>query len=226
LIEQKKVAPSTLTQYLCGIKFFYEKSLGYQWQVFGLVRPRREKTLPVVLTSEEVKLIFSQIRQEMIRMVLTVIYSCGLRLQEGTHLQVSDIDGERKLVRIRKGKGGKDRYVSMADRPLEILREYWRRSRPTIWLFPSSKLDGPICASTIQRSFKAAVLQSGVNKKATVHTLRHSYATHMLENGEDLRSIQSQLGHTNPNTTVIYTHLTMKKKENFARTLDQVMSCL
>ena len=168
----------------------------------------------------------SKVRKPSIRVALTVIYACGLRLSEAANLQVSDIDGERMLVRIRNGKGAKDRYVPLPDKTVELLRSYWLLHRPKDWLFPAKKKNGPINVTSIQRAFKDALKQSGVHKAASVHTLRHSYATHLLEKGEDLRVIQELLGHRSPNTTAVYTHLTKKTVEALYVRLNQLMSGL
>jgi site-specific recombinase XerD len=159
---------------------------------------------------------------------LTTIYACGLRLLEGVRLQVNEIDGERKLLHIRAGKGGKDRYVPLPDTCLQLLRVHWKIHRNPVWLFPSSQLDHnqPMNESALQRAFRAAVRESGVQKKATVHTLRHSYATHLLEAGVNLRIIQGYLGHASPTTTAIYTHLTSTTEAQSRQTIDNLVAGL
>jgi integrase/recombinase XerD len=143
-------------------------------------------------------------------MCLRMIYACGLRLREGTYLQVADIDPQRMLVRVRQGKGGKDRYVPLAERTLDLLRMYWQRERPRLWLFPARHQLTPLSATTLQKTFKRVLRQGGLSKDASIHTLRHSYATHLLERGVSLRVIQELLGHQSPSTTARYTHLTPK----------------
>ena len=226
LINKRRASLSTLKVHLCGIKFFYEKTLKRQWPFFELARPGKTKKLPVVLSKKEVIAILSKVRKPSIRVALTVIYACGLRLSEAVNLHVSDIDGERMLVRIRNGKGAKDRYVPLPEKTVELLRSYWLLHRPKDWLFPAKKKHGAINATSIQRAFKDALKQSGVHKAASVHTLRHSYATHLLEKGEDLRVIQELLGHRSPNTTAVYTHLTKKTVEALYVRLNQLMSGL
>ena len=137
------------------------------------------------------------------------IYSGGLRLGETTHLRVSDIDSERMTIKVR-GKGDKDRYTLLGRRTLEILRIYWKVHQPVDWLFASRRLDQPLSHSTVQRAFKEALRRSGIKKRASVHTLRHSFATHLLEAGTDLYHIQRLLGHTTPSTTTVYLHVARK----------------
>jgi integrase/recombinase XerD len=213
----RRVSTSTFRITLCGIKFFFEHTLGRTWHTLDLVRPAKDDKFPVVLSLEEVGKILQCVRQERYRICLTTIYSCGLRLLEGVHLQVKEIDGGRKMVHICHGKGGKDRYVPLPNVSLEMLRRYWRTHRNREWLFPSTRgnglgssanTNGPMHESGVQRAFHAALEQSGVHKDATVHTLRHSYATHLLEAGVSLRTIQIYLGHASITTTVLYTHLT------------------
>jgi len=193
--------------------------------VFRLVRPAPSQKLPAVLSREEVRAVLELIRKPIARMVLTVIYSCGLRLSEGARLKVEDIDGGRKLIWVRMGKGGKDRSVPLPERTLELLRSYWKQFRPRGYLFPSGDA-GHIDPASLQKSFKVAVRQSGIKKNASVHTLRHSYATHLLENGTDLRTIQMLLGHRSPKTTSVYTHLTAPLVERLNLSLNEIMSDL
>jgi integrase/recombinase XerD len=213
----KKASRSTITLALCGIKFFYERTLQREWATLALLRPPQEKKLPVVLSADEVRQILARVRRWRYRVCLSTIYACGLRLQEGLHLQVSHIDGGRQLLHVCHGKGGKDRYVPLPQPVLEMLRQYWGTHRDPVWLFPSTHqtAEGPMDASGLQRAFQAARRDSGIQKPATVHTLRHSYATHLLEAGLNLRIIQAYLGHASPNTTAIYTHLT-KPSEDLA----------
>jgi integrase/recombinase XerD len=217
LTNVQKVSRSTHTIALCGIKFFYEQTLNRTWPVLDVARPKGEKKLPVVLSRDEVWRVLDTVRVAVYRLCLTVIYACGLRLTEGTRLQVPDIDGERKLLHVH-GKRRKDRYVPLPDATLQLLRDYWRTHRNPRWLFPTSTRTGvaplndptvgPISGTSLQSAFSRAVKQSGIHKRAHVHTLRHSYATHLLEAGVNLRLIQDYLGHPSPQTTAIYTHLT------------------
>jgi len=230
----KRASHSACRIALCGIKFFYERTLQREWQTLDLVRVPREQKLPVVLSFEEVRALLGCLHRPRYRVCLSTIYSCGLRLQEGVHLQVPDIDGSRMAVHIRLGKGGKDRYVPLPQRTLELLRSYWGTHRHRVWLFPGpTRLDvpptqasGPLSVSGVQRAFKAALEQSGLRKRATVHTLRHSWATHLLEAGVSLRLIQAYLGHASPKTTSRYTHLTREAEALAAEAINRVMDNL
>ena len=221
LKNEKHAARATCTIALCGIKFFFERTLNREWKTFEFLRPAKEKKLPVVLSVAEVGRLLSCIHRRPYRVCLTTIYACGLRLLEGVHLQVKEIDGERKLIHIHTGKGGKDRYVPLPDACLKFLRQHWLTHRHPVWLFPSpnGESNRPMSESGLQRAFRAAVNEAGIHKKATVHTLRHSYATHLLEAGVNLRIIQTYLGHASPSTTAIYTHLTSNTE---AQTRDRI----
>lgn len=207
LINERKAAPSTVRIYLYGIRFFITKTLQRQWAFLDLVRPAKSKKLPVVLSQAEVQTILGGIRNPVVRLALRLIYLCGLRVSEAARLQPTDLDWERQVVWIRGGKGGKDRSVPLTAGMSAALKEYRQRARWRSWVFPG-KGGGPLSVSALQRGFKDALRQSGVDKPASVHTLRHSYATHLLEYGVDLRVIQELLGHQSLQTTTIYTHLT------------------
>jgi site-specific recombinase XerD len=228
LKNEKHAARSTCTIALCGIKFFFQHTLGREWQTFDFLRPLKEKKLPVVLSLAEVKSILARVRRQRYRVCLTTIYACGLRLLEGVHLQVQDIDGGRNMIHIRQGKGNKDRYVPLPEACLKMLRQHWLTHRNPLWLFPSPLEDAnqSMSESGMQRAFSAAVKESGVHKKATVHTLRHSYATHLLEAGVNLRIIQSYLGHASPATTSIYTHLTSTTEAQTRHTINEMVADL
>jgi site-specific recombinase XerD len=226
LINEKQVAESTLRIHLYGIRFFYEHTLQRPWPVFERIRPRHRQKLPVVLSPQEVRSLLALVQRSKARMCLQMIYACGLRLREGTQLQISDIDPQRMLVHIRQGKGGKDRVVPLAERTLELLRIYWQRTRPRPWLFPARDQRTPLPATTLQKTFKLVVRQSGLAKDASIHTLRHSYATHLLERGISLRIIQEILGHKSPTTTARYTHLTLKTFDVVHATINALMADL
>jgi site-specific recombinase XerD len=194
----------------------YQQTLHQEWPTLTLVRPPRERKLPVVLSREEVQHILGCLRRPHYRVCLTTIYSCGLRLQEGVRLQVSDIDSARMMIHVHQGKGSKDRYVPLPQPTLELLRQHWLTHRHPVWLFPASVGRGistptvtePLSKRSLQYAFQAALKESGVRKKATVHSLRHAWATHLLEAGVSLRLIQIWLGHSSLSTTAVYTHLT------------------
>jgi len=219
----KHAARNTCTIALCGIKFFFQHTLGREWKTFDFLRPPHEHKLPVVLSVEEVGRILNCVHHQRYRVCLTTIYACGLRLLEGVRLQVKEIDGGRQMLHLYHGKGGKDRYVPLPSACLRMLRRHWQTHRNPVWLFPTLRVgrqaEQPINESALQRAFRAAVKESGVRKKATVHTLRHSYATHLLEAGVNLRVIQSYLGHASPTATAIYTHLT---SSTHAQTSDKI----
>lgn len=231
LRNDKHASSSAFTIALCGIKFFYQQTLTRKWTTLDLVRPPREKKLPVVLSTDEVRRILGCLRRPRYRVCLTTIYCCGLRLQEGVHLQVRDIDGDRMVVHVRHGKGAKDRYVPLPQCSLKMLRQHWSRHRHPMWLFPAriraaappSAAIRPMSVRGVQQAFRAAWQESGIQKPATVHTLRHSYATHLLEAGINLRLIQVYLGHSSPKTTAIYTHLTRKVEDVAAKAINRVM---
>jgi integrase/recombinase XerD len=230
----KHYSRSASTIALCGIKFFYEHTLQRAWTTLTFVRPPREKKLPVILSIAEVRTILAHLKLLRYRVCLTTIYACGLRLQEGTHLQVPDIDSARLLVHVRGGKGAKDRYVPLPQPTLELLRQYWKTHRHPVWLFPAPGRGGiamptataPMPRSSVQDAFRAARTASGIHKRASVHTLRHSYATHLLEAGVNLRLIQEYLGHNTPTTTAIYTHLTLKADAIARDALNRLMTDL
>ncbi|MFZ2961164.1 MAG: tyrosine-type recombinase/integrase [Candidatus Ozemobacteraceae bacterium] len=228
LVRVRNLPANSFRQYLSGIRFLFEKTIGRKWDIFNLARPRSQKKLPVVLTIEEVQTILPLVRSSTLRMCLKLIYSCGLRVSEGANLKVADLNGKQKCVIVRGGKGGKDRWVPVPETTLEELRRHYvkvhfpkppdfdyraqlpkpEKAPPSEWLFPGRAYRRPISISSIQLAFRDALKSSEISKLATVHTLRHSYATHLLEAGVDLRVIQELLGHSDPATTAIYTHLT------------------
>jgi site-specific recombinase XerD len=199
-----------MSQAYSGLKFFYETTLKRDWDGFRIPRVKMRKKLPVVLSQQEVQVLFSAVRNLKHRAILMTIYSAGLRLNEAIHLKVSDIDSQRMMIRVEQGKGDKDRYTLLASRTLDILREYWREYRPHDWLFYSRSFERPLSSRTVQVVLERALHQAGIKKPATVHTLRHSFATHLLEAGTDLYHIQHLLGHKSPQTTTIYLHLSRR----------------
>jgi len=231
LANEKKSARSSATVALCGIKFFYEHTLRRDWPTLQLVRPGREHKLPVVLSREEVRQALAEVRTPVYRVCLTTIYSCGLRLREGAGLQVADVDSARMVLHIH-GKGKRDRYVPLPERTLELLREFWKTHRSPEWLFPApvrrglKHPGGPLDGRSLQAAFSRAWKKTGIAKRAHVHTLRHSYATHLMEAGVHLRLIQDILGHSSPKTTAIYTHLTRQVRDTLTRPLHELMKDL
>lgn len=226
LTNQKKVSRSTTTIALCSVKFLYEKTLQRSWPTLQLIRPAFEKKVPVVLSRDEVHRILEHVRNPGYRACLKTIYSCGLRISEGIHLQVRDVDSNRMTLLIR-GKGNKQRYVPLPVATLHILRDYWRTHRHPTWLFPAPlRRHVPIGQANLGQAFRMAVKESGSLKPAHVHTLRHSYATHLVEAGVHLRIIQDTLGHRSPRSTQIYTHLTPEVRSTLTDPLNQLMQGL
>jgi integrase/recombinase XerD len=224
LTQVERCPRGTLKIALSGIKFCLAVTLQRPWPVLGLVRPGRESKLPVVLSRAEVRAVLQAVRAPVYRVCLTTIYACGLRISEGAALQVGQIDSQRLVLRIT-GKGRKDRQVPLAPPTLESLRAFWKFHHSRPWLFParlqprSARQEGPVDPNNLRLAFHAARQQCGLHKEATVHSLRHSYATHLLEAGVSLRLIQEILGHRNPATTAIYTHLTAAVQAQVAEPL-------
>jgi integrase/recombinase XerD len=234
IINVKHYSRNSTTIALCGIRFFFEQTLNRNWSLFNIVRPAPEHKLPVILSLEEVREILNCVRLPRYRVCLSTIYACGLRLQEGIRLAVPDIDSARMMIHVRHGKGNKDRYVPLPQRTLELLRDYWVTHRNPALIFPAegrshialSKATEPMSKSSVQDAFQAALKQSGISKRASVHTLRHSWATHLLEAGVHLRLIQEYLGHSSPATTSVYTHLTVKAEQLGAEAINRVIDNL
>lgn len=232
LQNKKQASSSTCMVALCGIKFFYEYTLRRDWPTLELIRPIKKQKLPVVLSTEEVQRILACVRRPQNRACLNTIYACGLRISEGAQLQVSDIDSARMAVAVRNAKGGKDRYVPLPQPILEQLRQHWVTHRHPTWLFPIRTPEGlakakrPVSKDGIGYAFRTALADSGIQKAATVHTLRHSWATHLLESGINLRIIQIYLGHRSPQTTALYTHLTQKTENQVADVVNQLAASL
>jgi site-specific recombinase XerD len=235
LIEVKRLARASLTIALCGIKFFYEHTVQRDWTVCDVVRPPKQRQLPVVLSRDEVRRILHCVRIDLYRVCLTTIYACGLRLREGTELPIHQVDSSRMQLHI-VGKGNKHRNVPLSAATLVMLREFWRTHRSPRWLFPARTRHGiehsvahdggPVHHSSVQSAFRQALRKSGVNKRANVRSLRHSYATHLLEAGVNLRLIQVYLGHSSPKTTAVYTHLTREVTEAAKGPVERLMNGL
>jgi integrase/recombinase XerD len=234
LRNHKRLAPNTVNVALNAVKFLYLHTLQRPWPLGDQLRPPLPQKLPVVLSVEEVWQLLDQIRLPHYRACLSVIYACGLRLLEGVRLQVSQIDSARMQLHIRGGKGNKDRAIPLPERTLTLLRAHWLTHRNPVWLFPSRSPNGdqgatanvPLEQSGLQKAFRRAVQEVGLNKPATVHSLRHSWATHLLESGVNLRLIQLWMGHTSPTTTAIYTHLSRNAEEQATDALDHLTAGL
>ena len=207
LVEQKKVAWSYYKQVLASLRFLYRHVLHHGEVVEDVRCPRPEKRLPVVLSADEVARFFKAIPSLKHRTILMLAYGAGLRIGEAIRVRVSDIDRQRNVLRVEQGKGKKDRYTVLSPGLLEILDRYCWAARPEDLLFTTRFKDRPITDSTVQRVCIQARKDAGIDKRISPHTLRHSFATHLLEAGTDLRVIQVLLGHASPKTTAIYTHV-------------------
>jgi site-specific recombinase XerD len=206
---ERKVSSSTQNTAINAIKFYYERVLGGKRRFYALDRPNTEKTLPTVLSTEEIAAIMKATQNLKHKAILMLIYSGGLRISEATNLKISDIDSARMQIRIAQSKGNKDRYTLLSHKTLQVLREYAKQYHPKDYLFEGAE-GGPYSTRSIQEFFKEVCQRAGIKKRVTVHTLRHSFATHLLENGTDLRYIQALLGHESSKTTEMYTHVTTK----------------
>jgi integrase/recombinase XerD len=229
--NEKRWAAASLRLAFYGIRFFYRHIAPRNWPLLERLKVPRSHTLPDVLTRDEVHRLIEATRTPHNRTYFWTLYSLGLRLNEGLHLQVGDIDGTRKLVHVHRGKGAKDRYVPLPPRTLQMLRDYWSTHRHPRWLFPAVGQDQktataashPMPKNSVQGALRRVVRQLGLKKKVSIHTLRHSYATHLLEAGVNLRQIQQYLGHRSLKTTTLYLHLTSQGQEHAVATLEALM---
>lgn len=208
LLEERKLSPEAVNQHVSALKFLYLTTLEMPWSDADFPRVRRPHKLPVALSQEEIAQFFDHVPGLRYRAALMLCYGAGLRVSEAVAVKVSDIDSQRKLIRIEQGKGRKDRYAMLSPRLLQVLRTYWRAARPEQYLFPSPRRGRHLNAASLQQACHEAWLRSGLRKRITVHTLRHSFATHLLENGTDVRIVQVLLGHSLLETTARYTAVT------------------
>jgi integrase/recombinase XerD len=224
LVTDRRVSASYQNQAINAIKFYYEKVLGGGRKFYFIERPRREQKLPVVCSEEEIVAILTQVTNIKHKAILATLYSAGLRVSELIRLKISDIDAKRMQIRVVQSKGKKDRYTLLSQKTLELLRKYMDRDRPRLWLFEGVNVETgevqPYSPSSIRMILREAVNNAGLQKRITVHTLRHSFATHLLEAGTDLRYIQSLLGHESSKTTEVYTHVTTKGFDQIKSPLD------
>jgi len=228
-------APKTMRICYCGIRFFYVHVLARDWHILSILRAQNEHRLPAVLSVEEVRSLLARIKTFHNYAYLSTVYSCGLRLDEARHLEVSDIDSQRMMIHVHRGKGAKDRYVALPQATLKLLRRYWLTHRHPRLLFPALGRSGrgakqsqtPMAKSSVQGAFRRAKFEAAIGKKGVaIHTLRHSYATHLLEAGVNLRTIQRYMGHAQLETTMLYLHLTQKGQEDACQLINQVMEGL
>ena len=221
LIQQKKLAWSTYKQIVCALRFFYAKTLKRSFLLQDIPFPRHEQRLPRILSQEEVTRILTAPLHLKSRAVLMTIYATGLRRSEVARLRVSDIDSARMTITVQ-GKGKKDRVVMLSPVLLDTLRQYWRQAKPKQWLFPGQPPDQPISGNDVFAVFHNAVRRAGITKHVSPHSLRHSFATHLLESGTDLRTIQILLGHRSLKTTARYLHVSQYHVRATASPLDNL----
>jgi len=221
LIKGRHLSEGTFRFYVAALKFLYRTTLKREWPVEKIRHPREKTKLPIVLDLSEVESLFAVTKNLKHKAILMIIYSSGLRVSEAAHLELTDIDSKRMTVMIRKGKGGKDRYSILSQTTLEHLRQYWRKYRPARWLFEGQKKDEHITTCTIQHVFYAAKKRAGITKPASIHTLRHSFATHLIEAGTSLHHVQLLLGHRSPTTTTVYLHVSRHNLSQVVSPLDK-----
>jgi integrase/recombinase XerD len=231
LKNDRHLAANSLAIAYAGIKFFYAHTAPRDWTTLRRLRVPREHRLPDVLSIDEVRRLIAAVRTPHNRTYFRAVYSLGLRLGEGLHLQVGDIDSARMMVHVRHGKGGKDRFVPLPSSTLRSLREYWATHRHPAWIFPATgrdrrqaaSADRPMERSSVQGALRRVVRELGLRKTISIHTLRHSYATHLLEAGVNLRLIQEYLGHSSLQTTMVYLPLTAASQEQARQRIEELM---
>ena len=221
MLSEKKISSSYLNCIYSGIKFFYEVTLQKEWKLSN-IRTKREKKLPMALSQDEIEKIFNVVPNLKHKALLMTIYGAGLRVSEAANLKVSDIDSSSMQIHISSGKGKKERYCLLSKSNLEILKEYYKVYKPTNWLFNGRYPDKPISKRSIQDIFYKARKKAGIMKSVSVHSLRHSFATHLLNDGVDIFHIQRLLGHSSLRTTSIYIHLKRKDLMNIVSPLDRL----
>ena len=221
-LVSRNLKPTTINPIMGALRFFYGKTLGQKDIVDEIPYARRADTLPAVLSREEVERFLKTVRNLKMRTAFITIYAAGLRVSELVALTSRDIDSTRMVIAVRHGKGGKDRYVMLSEQLLGILRDYWKRTKPTHWLFPGPDPLQPVTTRSLQRVFHDAAEAAGLDKNVTVHTLRHSFATHLLEQKVDIRVIQGLLGHRNINSTTRYTRVAVDTIRQIQSPLEQL----
>ena len=224
LLRDRKLAVGTVVGLVAALRFFFNKTLKRHLPPNDIPYPKHPRRLPTILTVEEVARLIDSARNLLDRTLLMVLYSTGMRNCELRHLQVKDIDSQSMLIHIQRGKGGRDRYVPLSPKLLETLREYWRWMKPKTWLFPGTihnwRADKPLTPKVVWDACQFAARRAGIKKRVYAHLLRHSYATHLLEAGADLRTIQLLLGHVRLEHTAVYLHLSRRHLQAFPNPLD------
>jgi site-specific recombinase XerD len=220
LMQKRKLAWSSCNAIVCALRFFYIQTLGID-AIFLNIPPRKKVAqLPEILSTEEVELLLGALTNHKHRTVLMTTYAAGLRLNEIVNLKLTDIDSKRMMIRVRQGKGSKDRYTILSKRLLEQLRIYWKMYHPSLWLFSGRKLGQQMSPSTVSAIYYKARDKAGIKKGKGIHTLRHCFATHLLEAGVDIRTIQVLMGHSSIMTTVVYLKVTRKQLSSTQSPLD------
>ena len=227
LFQKRKFSPNTVAQHLAALRFFYVKTLKKAWSITETPYPKKAVHLPTILSQEEVARLIDAALTPYHRTLLMTLYATGVRRAELTHLKVSDVDSQRMVIHVQGGKGRKDRDVLLSAKLLDELKRHWRRLRrkPSIWLFPGNRwhtADTPIDTKVVWDACKKAAQQAGLQKDVHPHTLRHCFATHLLEAGADLRTIQTLLGHSDLEETTLYLHLSQRRLNATASPLDSL----
>ncbi len=224
LLEDRGIEVGTYRNYVAGIKFLYKTTLEKEDIVDDIRYPKGKRKLPVVFDLSEVESLFSVTENVKHKALLMVMYSSGLRISEAARLKITDIDSKRMMVHVRQGKGGKDRYTILSQRALLCLRQYWRLYRPKEWLFEGYKENTHLTVSAIRGVLFSAMEKAGITKHATPHTLRHSFATHLIEAGISLHHVQLLLGHRSPTTTTVYLHVSQLALSQVTSPIDKQLS--
>jgi integrase/recombinase XerD len=222
-IEKENLSAGTVNQSINALRFLYVEIMKQPLVLGDIHRPQKGKRLPVVLSLDEVKNLFDSLGNIKHRVILMLTYSAGLRVSEVVHLKPEDIDSKRKLIHVHEGKGKKDRYTILSDSVLEGLRVYWKVHKPKKWLFEGQTEGEPYSIRSAQRVFECAAEKAGIGKDVSIHSLRHSFATHLLEQGTDIRFIQELLGHSSVKTTEIYTHVSRRHIASIRSPIDQII---
>lgn len=227
-----KLAPSSMRICYSGIRFFYQRVLAREWKIFALLHARRELRRPSVLSRQEVHRVLEAASPFHNQVYFTTLYSCGLRLHEGLHLEIGDIDSPRLMLHVHRGKGARDRVLPLPQQTLLLLRQYWKTHRHPRLLFPAtgqnhqqaSTASAPMSRASVQGAFLKARLRAGITKRGiSLHSLRHSYATHLLEAGVPLPTIQRYLGHSHIETTMVYLHLTPEGQQQAVAHINRLL---
>jgi integrase/recombinase XerD len=220
-LQVKHLAHSSYRQIYAAVKFLYTVTLGRAWEVEHVPFPRqRQRRLPVVLHADELATLFKTVRRLKYRALFMTCYGAGLRINEACHLRVEDIDSKHMLVHVRHPKGGEERITLLSVKLLEVLRAYWREEKPRLWLFPGATPAQPLSCDTARDALQQTSLDAGLTKKCTPHTLRHCFATHLLDIGTDLVVLQALLGHRSIQTTSRYTHISVRRIQKVVSPLD------